>query len=77
MEREAPQTPPTVNYRKNTKMDRFNKGTRQNSEALGISFSVIFVWLVNDVMGVDIPMEVMGAFLTSLGIIVGRFHDAV
>lgn len=71
-------TPPITPYKPNpSKMERFNQGTRKNSEALGLSLSVIMVWVLKDILGIEIPPEVMAALFTAIGIIVGRFHDAV
>lgn len=62
---------------KPTKLSQFNKGAKRNSESLGMCFSVIGVWLLNDVVKAEIPMEVMGALFTAVGIISGRLRDSI
>lgn len=63
-------TPP-----KCSKMKKVKDGAKRNSESLGVSLSVVLVWFVTDVMEYDIPMEVLGAILTSLGIVAARIRD--
>lgn len=59
-----------------TRMQNFQRGSRRNSESLGISLSVITTWIINDIFQYTVPMEVMAAFYTTIGIIVARIRDA-
>lgn len=61
--------------KKESKAQKVKRGAKRNSESLGVSLSVVATWLVTDVLHYDVPMEVMGAILTSLGIVAARFRD--
>lgn len=58
--------------KKLSKMESLQQGTKRSSEALGISLSVILAWVSGDIMGWQIPNEVMAAFLTLIGIVATR-----
>ena len=59
-----------------TGIGKLGQGTRRNSESLGMCLSIIGVWLLNDVLKANIPMPVMGAIFTTVGIIAGRLRDS-
>lgn len=69
--------PPETQPKKSSKLEKLNRGTKRNSESLGICLSVIATWLITDVFVWDIPMEVMGAIFTAMGIVAARFRDSL
>lgn len=65
-------TPPTPKLPKHPRMENLQRGSKKSSEALGVSLAVVLSWLTGDVLGWDIPNEVMAAFLTLIGIVATR-----
>lgn len=66
------QEKPKLTLPKHPRMESLQRGSKRSSEALGVSLSVILAWLTRDVLGWEIPNEVMAAFLTLIGIIATR-----
>lgn len=66
---------PNYSNVKKTKMKSVSDGTRRNADGIATAMSVIFVWLVNDIGQMNVPIEVLAAFTTLIGGFMARFHD--